>query len=317
MPKIHPLLRRSLQLCLAIFAFLPVTNLQSQTPEDGIMLSRGMLCTGVIYTHDRWDHYWEGPLMRTNGNLGTVSTDTVSHTANFAVLNRLNVFATTPYVWTGVSQGVLHSQQGFQDISLAVKYQALRIPLSEFVDVRAIAAVSGSIPLTNYEADIQPVSIGLHSKTIAPRATVNIQGQDGYYANATAAYDFRDTVKLEVPYYYTNGQLYLSNQVSMPNQVEYNISAGYYKHDLLLSAEFLEKETRGGGDIRRQDMPFISNRMNSSRGGFRTQFPLPKLHNLQFWFADDYTFRGRNVGRSNTITTALMYTLHFRRNPAK
>jgi hypothetical protein len=311
------LFRRALPLSLTALILLFSLPLHAQTPEDGVMLSKDKLCTGVLYTHDQWNHYWEGSLNRTNGNLGTVTTQTINNSSNFALFNRLNIFATTPYVWTHTSQGVLHSQGGFQDISLAVKYQALRFHVREFADLRAIAVVSGSLPLTNYEPDLQPLSIGLHSRSIAPRATINFHARDGIYANGTAAYVFRGIVTLDRPYYYTNGQLYESNQVAMPNQFQYTVSAGYLKHDLLLTGEFIQQATRGGGDIRRQDMPFVSNRMNYSRAGFRSQIPLPKLHNIQAWFADDYTYEGRNVGQSNTITTGIMYTVPFKRSPAK
>jgi hypothetical protein len=281
------------------------------------MLNKNLLCTGALYSYDHWNTYWEGSIKRTNGNLGTVTTQSLNNSSNYAVLNRLNVFATTPYVWTNTSQGVLRSQQGFQDISLAVKYRALSLPIGDVADVSAIAAVSGSLPLTDYEPDIQPLSIGLKSRTIAPRATINLQLHDGYFVNGTAAYVFRGIVTLDRPYYYTNGQLYLSNQVAMPNQFEYTMSGGFLRHDLMLAVEFVQQQTRGGGDIRRQDMPFVSNRMNQSRVGFRTHIPIPKVRNLQAWFADDYTYLGRNVGQSNTITTGFMYTVHFRRNATK
>ncbi len=314
MANAHALLRRALPLSLVALVLTLACPARGQTPEDGVMLKRGLLCTGVLYSHDDWSKYWEGSIKRDNGNIGTVTTQTVNNSSNYAVLNRLNVFATTPYVWTNVSQGVLHSQQGFQDISLAVKYQAFHFPVRDFADFRAFAVVSGSLPLTHYEPDLLPLSIGTHTRTIAPRATLNFQVNDGAFANFTAAYVFRGIVTLDRPYYYTNGQLYFSNQVAMPNQFQYTVSLGYLKHDLMLSGEFIEQQTRGGGDIRRQDMPFISNRMNESRAGIRTQIPIPKIRNLQAWFADDYTWQGRNVGQSNTITTGFMYTLHFRRN---
>ena len=313
MQSVHALIKRAPRILLAALALLPAVSLCSQTPEDGVMLSKNLVCTGVVYTHDQWDHYWEGSLNRTNGNLGTVTTQTINNSSNLALFDRLNIFATTPFVWTKASQGVLHSQSGFQDISLAVKFRAFRIPMREFADLSAMAVVSGSLPLTNYEPDLQPLSIGLHTRTVAPRTTLNFQAHDGVFANATATYVFRGVVNLERPYYYTDGQLYMSNQVAMPNQFQYTISAGYRKHDLMLSGEFIQQQTRGGGDIRRQDMPFISNRMNYSRAGFRSQIPVPKLHNVQVWFADDYTYDGRNVGQSNTISTAVMYTIHLRR----
>jgi hypothetical protein len=73
---------------------------------------------------------------------------------------------------------------------------------------------------------------------------------------------------------------------------------------------FAQQQTRGGGDIRRQDMPFVSNRMNYSAAGFEIQYPIPHLRRLQYWVAYRNVFDGRNVGQANTITTGLMYTFH-------
>jgi hypothetical protein len=56
---------------------------------------------------------------------------------------------------------------------------------------------------------------------------------------------------------------------------------------LLATASFSQQYTLGGGDIRRQDMPFVSNRMNVSRVGAMIMAPIPKLHRLSFEFAWD------------------------------
>jgi hypothetical protein len=111
------LIRNAALAAFLLMAFCSFAH--SQTIDDGIMLSRGTICTGFLYTHDGWDHYWEGDLNRTNGNLGTVTTQTVDYTANYGVLSRLNVIGSLPYVWTHASRGVLHGQSGLQDITLA------------------------------------------------------------------------------------------------------------------------------------------------------------------------------------------------------
>ncbi len=315
------LVNRASKRCLAgIFAFVVLLpGLRAQTVEDGIMIPKRMICSGTLYTHDAWDHYWEGANSRTNGNLGTVTTQTMDFTANYGVINRLNVMGTVPYVWTYASQGVLHGEEGFQDISLAVKYELIRTRLKNFGTVRFFPVISGSIPLTGYEPDFQPMSIGLHSKTIAPRATLNFQGLGGLYVNGSVAYVFRGNVTLDRNYYYTNGQLYLSNQVAMPNQFEYVVSAGYRAHDLMVVGNYSVQQTRGGGDIRPQDLPFVSNRMNFSKAGVSAVVPvrLPLLHGLQYWFNYSNTFDGRNVGQSNTFTSGLMYQIQFHRRSAQ
>ncbi|CAN5491567.1 hypothetical protein BH10ACI4_BH10ACI4_27510 [soil metagenome] len=307
----HPARIARLAALLCLLLFIP--SLRAQTMEDGIMLGRNLICFGSLYTRDSWTQYWEGTLQRTNGNIGTITTQSVNLAANYGVTSRINVLASAPYVWTNASQGVLKGQSGIQDISLAVKYNVLRAPMGRIGTVRGIVVAYGSIPLTNYSPDFLPLSIGMQSRTVGGRATLNYQGRNGLYLNGTGAYTFRGNVVLDRSSYFTNGQLYLSNEVAMPNVFDYNLSAGYKRGDLVLTAAFAQQQTRGGGDIRRQDMPFVSNRMDASRVGFNIQYPLPihRLRNLQYWVAYRNTFNGRNVGQANTLTTGLMYTLHF------
>ena len=294
-----------------ILCSLLAVSLSAQTIDDGIMISRHNLFVGNLYTYDSWDHYWEGHLNRVNGNLGTVTTQTNAWYADYGVTNRLDVIASIPYVITNASQGVLHGMQGFQDMTLGAKYNFLERPFTHYGSLRAIAVVYGAFPLTNYEPDFQPLSIGNQSKRISARLTLNFQANKGWYVNGSSAYTWRDDVTIDAPYYYTNGQFYLTNDVNMPGVFDYIVSAGYLRRGTMLEGSFTQQRTQGGGDIRRQDMPFISNHINFSKVGARVMFPIPKLRDLALQFVFDYTPDGRNVGQSTTYTTGLMYTVHF------
>lgn len=285
--------------------------LDAQTIDDGVMMSRHSLIVGNLYTHDSWDHYWEGQLNRVNGNLGTVTTQTNTWYADYGVTNRLDVIASVPYIWTHASQGVLHDMNGFQDITLAAKFRFLDRPFTKRGALSAIAVVSGAIPLTNYEPSFQPLSIGNQSKRISARLTMNFQARKGWYINGSSSYTWRDDVTIDAPYYYTNGQLFLTNVVSMPSVFDYIASSGYSKKGRMLEGFFTQQRTQGGGDIRRQDVPFISNHINASRVGAKVMWPIPKLHDMAIQFAFAYTPDGRNVGQSTTYNIGLLYTVHF------
>src|SRR6185503_9074783 len=135
--------------------------------DDSVMMPRGALCTGFLYTHDSWDKYWEGTLERRNGNIGTVTTEAVAWMGNYGITDRLNVIAMLPYVWTEASQGVLSGMSGVQDATLAVKYQMLDTPFTGVGALRAIAVASASTPASDYVADFLPMSIGLGSSSVA------------------------------------------------------------------------------------------------------------------------------------------------------
>ena len=290
---------------------------RAQTVEDGIMLSRLKYCTGVMYSYDYWNRYWEGSLNRVNGNIGTITTRTVEYVGNYGVTDKFDVLFTVPYVYTSASKGVLHGQSGYQDFQLAAKYKVASVNVGHMGAVRAFAVLAGALPMTRYTPDDLPMSIGSHSNRISGRATLNYLGRNGVYLNGSTAYTYRGNVVLDRSTYYTNGQLYFSNEVAMPNQFDYTVSAGYRKNDTTLTAGYTQLKTRGGGDIRPQDVPFVSNRVNFSKITATLTYPLPRVHDLQYWFIYSNTFDGRNVGQANTFTMGFLYTFDFNRKADK
>ena len=282
--------------------------LHAQSIDDGIMMTARSIQAGNVYTHDSWDEYWEGALKRTNGNIGTITTETNSWMAIYGLTDRVTVMGSVPLVWTRPSQGVLLGQKGMQDITIAGKYAFLERRSEKYGALRAIVAVSGSFPLSSYTPDFAPLSIGTQSQRIAPRLTLNCQTDTGVFLNGTTSYTRRADVTLDRPYYFTDNQFFLTNQVEMPNVSDYELSVGYLKHDLHVHLAYSQQTTQGGGDIRRQDMPFVSNRQNFSRVDVMGMYPIPKINAVAFQFSAARILDGRNVGQSTTYTFAVLYS---------
>lgn len=278
-----------------------------QTIDDGIMMGKRLMCAGYMYSHDSWDHYWEGTRKRDNGNIGTLRTQSHQLFANYGVTNKLNVIAHLPHVRTEASQGVLAGMRAWQDATFAAKYKFFEAPLTEKGSFRAIAVVSGAIPMTNYTPDFLPLSVGLGSRRMTARITGHFRTRGGWFANLSPSYTWRDGVPLDRPFFYTNGRLTFSDRVEMPRVFDYTASAGLIRGQLVLSAYYSEQRTQGGGDIRRQDMPFVSNRMNFSRIGAWAKIPLPKHEALSIVGGYSYVVTGRNVGQSAMLTAGVMY----------
>jgi hypothetical protein len=102
---------------------------------------------------------------------------------------------------------------------------------------------------------------------------------------------------------------FFSDKVDMPNAFDYVVSGGYETRGFMIASVFSQQRTLGGGDIRRQDMPFVSNRMNFSKVSGHVMTPVPKIRSLSLKFAYGYTVRGRNVGQATSLTGGLLYTL--------
>ena len=302
--------RGSVVLAVLLVA-LAVRPVRAQTVDDGLLMPRGALGTGFLYAHDSWTQYWEGSVKRDNGNIGTLTTQSVSWVAGYGVTDRLSVIAMVPYVRTHATQGPLHGMHGLQDITLAAKYQLLSTPLTERGTLRAMVVGAAGIPASNYEPDFLPLSIGLASRRFSGRFTLNFQAHQGWFLTGSTAYTWRTKVTLDRPAYYTNGQLFLSDQVAMPDVLDYTVSAGFQRGRLCIPISLSQQRTLGGGDIRRQDMPFVSNRMNFVKLDGLVMYTLPAPRELGIRLGISRIVSGRNVGQATTLRSGLFYTFHL------
>ena len=117
------MLSRTLRwLILVMVSALPAA---AQTMDDGSMMPKRTLSLGVLSAHDSWDQYWEGTLKRSNGNIGTLTTQSVTMVTGYSVSDRLALVAALPYVWTHASQGVLHDMSGVQDLAIGARFKLL------------------------------------------------------------------------------------------------------------------------------------------------------------------------------------------------
>jgi hypothetical protein len=264
-----------------------------------------------VYQHDSWKEYWEGPLKRDNLNIGQFTGNSVMWYGVYGLTPRINVMASLPYVANKVSLGTLMPMSGLQDLSVAAKYTLLQTQagpgkLYTFVGAQL------SAPMSNYSPDFLPISLGLHTKNASGRLTFNYTFENGIYLNATGGYTWRSNTKLDRPEYYTDGQYFSSDIVDMPNVLDYKVDLGYHKGALQAEVTYMQMNTLGGGDIRRQDMPFASNRMNANRIGALVMYYVPFIKNLGVRAAVNYTVAGRNVGQTTSILGGLMYTIRFK-----
>jgi len=301
-------MKKTLQL---IIPLLLAGTLQAQTLTDGLMMPKNNFCTGFMYTQDKWTDYWEGSLKRENGNIGSITTKSITWFGNYGISDKLNVIAMVPYVMTKASQGTLTDMKGIQDLSVSLKYNFWKVYFADSSRLKAFVVGTMSVPLTDYTPDFLPLSIGMASKNAGARLNLTYFAKKNWYVNGTLGYTFRSNVELDRPSYYTDGQFFMTNEVDMPNVLDFAFSAGYIFRGLETKLSYIQQNTQGGGDIRRQDMPFVSNRMNFSKMEILFMYYLPKPKYLAVRGAYNYTVSGRNVGQSSAFMLGTMYTFHF------
>ena len=297
--KLSKILRGYLLFFTPIFA-------QSQTFTDGILMPKKSICAGVMFTQDAFKDYWEGTTKRDNLNMGTMTFQGVGVMANYGILDNLNVIAMLPYVTTKASAGVLSGWSGVQDLTFGLKYNVLK---KDNLDV--IATVGGSVPMTNYLA-ANPLAIGNQSKTLFGRAILHYLNQNGMTVTAQGAYILRGNIKIDATNYYTDRNIN-SNEVAMGDQFNASIRAGYYTFRSAFEGVFEQNTTLDGFDIRRNDMPFPSNKMEATRVGVMAHYRIEKLKDLQVVANVFYTINGRNVGQALSTNLGLFMAFDFKK----
>jgi len=276
----------------------------AQTDMDAIMMEKNAFCVGPMYSYSSWKNYWEGTLKRDNENLGTVSTQMIGMMGNYGISRKLNALFSVPYVKTKASAGTLHGMDGLQDLSLFLKWRALEKKLGDG-KLSLFGIAGASFPLSDYVADFLPLSIGLQTKTGSARVMADYLWGN-LFATGSATYVLRSNIDIDRTSYYTTEQ-HITNEVKMPDAMNYNFRAGFRNHRWIAEAVLNYWNTLGGFDITRNNMPFPSNEMDATTAGVNLKYVLPSLPQLSIVAGGMYTVAGRNMGQATTVYGSFFY----------
>ena len=287
-----------------VLYLLLLQSASAQTDMDAIMLPKNYFCSGAMYSHSSWKDYWEGTFKRNNLNLGTVSTQMFGVMGNYGISNKLNVLFGLPYVKTKASAGTLKGMKGVQDLSLTIKWMPLEKEIGNgTISLYALGGIS--FPVTNYVADFLPLSIGMHSKNATIRGMADYQLQH-FFVTVSGMYTRRSNIKIDRTAYYTT-DVHYTNEVKMPDMAGFNLRTGFRSSQWIAEAVVNNFTTLGGFDIRKNDMPFPSNKMNGASAGINFKYSFTSISGLELTAGGNYMIKGRNIGQSTSINAGVFY----------
>ncbi len=227
---------------------------------------------------------------------------------NYGIKNNLNILASLPYIKTKASAGTLSGLGGFQDVGLFLKWKPWQHQFGR--QIVSVFAVGGfSTPSNKYNIDLLPMCIGLGSNVLSGRLIADMQVNQ-FSFTLSGAYLHRSNVTIDRPAYYTD-RLIHSNEVEMPDAGNFQLRTGYRTPRLIAEAFVDNMTTFGGFDIRKNDMPFVSNQMNSTKVGVEGKHYLAQMPALGFHASAWRTVAGRNVGQSTGFMAGFDYILDF------
>ncbi len=293
------------QTILNTFFFLLLlsnNNVFSQSPTDGLMMPKGSLCNLVGYSNSKWANYWEGENKRSNGNLGTFTSQNVMVMGALGLSDKMNLMAALPYIWNKASASYIDGQSGLQDLSAWLKYRIVQ-KKGYFGKFKVFATIGGSIPTTNYVADFLPFSIGLHTKTASGRLILNYE-KNGFYFNVQGGATLRSKVKIDRNSFIFNNKLYESDIMPVPNAADGSLTLGYLHKSFQTAVSIDKFGCLTGDDIRYNDAPILTNNMQATSINW---FGRVNLGHLSLVVNAGKTLKGRNVGESINFGGSILF----------
>ena len=280
----------------------------AQTTTDAIFMKKNQICIAFMYDHGTWDHYWEGPNLRTNGNIGTFTRQMVAPMIAYGITDKLNVLVSVPYITTKSTGGQLTGVNGFQDLSLGLKYSALKKDLGpgrlELIGV----GIFGT-PVSNYLSDYMPYSLGLGTTEGTLRAMAHYQLKNGIYARASFAYIWRGNAEVERDYYYNNGSYY-TTLMDVPNATNFYGTLGkwFFKNSLRVEASYQIMNCVSGDDIRAYNAPQPTNKFEYSPvNAFAQYFFKREKSEIGLFAYYSKMLDGRNMGEFSNVGVGATY----------
>ncbi len=299
-----------------IVGFLSVTFVQGQTPSDALMMPTGDIC--ILFNHDvgSFDRYWEGSDLRSNETIATVHRNTTLPMAAIGVLNSLNFYVGVPYVHTKSSNpngGRFEGASGFQDLTLALKYRALKKTLGPG-DLSLFSAVAFSTPISNYLSDYQPYSLGLGAPEFSLRGIAQYRFHNGLYARAGAAHLWRGYTEAERDYYYNDGSYYTA-WMDVPNAWNLDAAVGMWLSNgsLKLEVNYTGLKSTSGDDVRDYNAAQPTNKVKFDKIGFSVQYYFPSIKGLGVLAYHSRNFDGLNGPKMNNTGAGLTYQFNFKK----
>lgn len=300
------------KLLLLCFLCITLSGLRAQTFSDAVMMNKQEICFALMYDQGKWDQYWEGTNLISNGNIGDFTRTTIMPMVAYGITDKWNVILATPYVKTKSSGGQLAGQQGFQDINIGVKYEAFKKDFDKH-RVSAQGVVQFGTPMSNYLSDYMPYSLGLGTQELTVRAIAQYEFNKLVYARVSGAYLWRGTTEAERDYYYNNGSYYTTT-MDVPNayNVQGVIGGWLLKHSLKLEAGYQVMNSVSGDDIRRWNMPQPTNKMEASLVNVYAQYYFQTFaKGLSVMATYSQVLDGRNMGKSTNFGGGLAYQFKF------
>ncbi len=290
---------------LSCLFLLFTQNARAQGLVDGFMRGDRKASLAVTASREQYDTYYVGTRAVQNPNLGTVTTEALNAYGVYGLGYDLDLIVNASYVRTQASAGYWPKQEGFQDVSGALRWEAYDYKLGK-ARLSWLFAVGYSLPLQNYVSDAL-VTIGRGSRNIDGRTLLHLKA-GAFFLTGQYGYIRRGKVTLDrVVNYYQPDQLNPNSGsvVNAPDVTEFILRTGFSAKHVYVDGWFQQQTPfkNRGTDIT-PGIPFPTNGVGFARAGATLYLPLIKKIGLTAGYST--TLSGRNIGKTERVSGGII-----------
>ncbi|MCX6214244.1 hypothetical protein [Spirosoma sp.] len=287
-----------------VLLVLLVISSQGQGLIDGFMRGQRKASLAVFGSQSTYDTYYVNKTETKNPNLGTVTTEALTVVGTYGLGYDLDLIVAAPYVRTQASAGYFSKQEGFQDVTAALRWEAYDYKLGRS-KLSWQFAVGYSMPIQPYVNDAL-VAIGRGSKNLDGRTLLHFKARS-FFLTGQLGYIRNGQVTLDHPVnYYDPDQLNpnSSSKVNVPDVTEIIVRGGFVTKFCNIDVWGQQQTPHNRGTNIGTGVPFPTNAIGFRRVGATAYLRLLKQFGLTAGYST--TLDGRNTGKSTQINAGLV-----------
>ena len=258
----------------------------------------------VFGSQSTYDSYFVNRAETRNPNLGTVTTQALTVVGTYGLGYDLDLIVAVPYVRTQASAGYWPKQEGFQDASATLRWEAFDYKLGRS-RLSWQFAVGYSVPVDNYVKDAM-VAIGRGSRNLDGRTLLHFKARS-FFLTGQYGYIRNGQVTLDHPVnFYDPGQLNPNSGsvVNVPDVTEIILRGGFVSKVFNVDVWGQQQTPHNEGTNIGPGVPYPTNAIGFTRVGATAYVRLLKQFGLTAGYST--TLDGRNTGKSTQINGGLV-----------
>ncbi len=281
-----------------------VSKARAQGVVDGFMRGQRKASLAIIGSQSTYDTYFINKTETRNPNLGTVTTQALTLVGTYGLGYDLDLIVAAPYIRTEASAGYFPKQEGFQDVSATLRWEAFDYKFGS-TRLSWLFAVGYSIPMQNYVNDAL-MAIGRGSQNLDGQTMLHFKARS-FFVTGQYGYIRRGQVSLDRQVnYYDPSQLnlYSSTKANVPDVTELIVRAGIVTKWCNVDVWAQRQTPYNEGTNIGPGIPFPTNAVGFTRVGATAYLRLLKQFGLTAGY--NTTLDGRNTGKSTQINGGIV-----------